>query len=548
MKKGLILLLTAALLLVPATGSYAAKTSVIQASINKLKIKVNGQLAGGNNVLYNNTTYVPIRNVTEMLEGVTLNYDTKNNVIHFNKTAPDTPAPASSSKDDVRDQPRDGKIEVAMNTVSIRVDGKAIATTNFMYKGRTYVPMRAISDILKVAVHYHKPNSTVYIGTIPKGELEAATTAPTSKLGNVAGTGEMSGWRKLTGHPYEKEAEFYYKVDGSIVQYAAKDIRPVNLDEVIYWVDDNGRQRANTRRDLHRIFGYGQYTNDWLLATFGDVYMDYFGASVLPYEQLINQYLRETGQIKPAAGQVTLAPGTVLSPVLPNPGFGKWADGTVVYYAFDKYGNHKYQFVDTIDPNWNRYGTDPAMPVAPKLSDGWMVQDMLEQIYGQQAHVNNLTYTLYNEKETILQLKFPANWHSIDVMETKVGSIRVKKFYYDLRSRISGDWVDQKTLQEQADIALTITDRSKTVEGAFEHRLYKGNGWEAGSTLIVVDIPGGLTEPFESNGLRMKKENGLIYFKVEDLYRLNVIKKATESESFSMYFNIDDLTTAGILK
>ena len=176
-----------------------------------------------------------------------------------------------------------------------------------------------------------------------------------------------------------------------------------------------------------------------------------------------------------------------------------------------------------------------------------MVESILEQIYGQQAHYENFTYTLYNEKETILQLKFPSNWHHIDVMETTVGGIRVKKFYYDLRSRITGEWVDQKTLQEQEDITLTVSDRSKTVEGAFEHRLYKGYGGD-GNTLMMLDIPGGQTEPFESNGVRMKKENGQIHFKVEDLHRLNVIQPLTESESFSMYFNVDDLTAKGILK
>ncbi|MFS0726995.1 stalk domain-containing protein [Paenibacillus sp. 1P07SE] len=548
MKKGIILLLTAALLLVPCGSSFAAKTSMIQASINKLQIKVNGQLAGGNNILYNNTTYVPIRNVTEMLDGVSMNFDAKTNTIHFNKLTAGGEKAGSSAQNDVKDKQRDGRIEVAMNTVKILVDGKQITTSNFMYKGRTYVPMRAISDILKVEVYYHKPNATVYIGTIPKGELTAAAQAPASKLGSVAGTGEMSGWRKLTGHPYENQAAFYYQLEGSIVRYAVKDIRSINLDEVIYWVDDEGRQRANTRRDLHRVFGHGQYASDWLLATFGEVYMDYFGASVLPYVQLINQYLRETGQMKPAAGQVTLEPGTVLTPVLPDPGYGKWADGQVVYYAYDKYGNHKYQFVDTNDNHWNRYGGEPGMPVAPKLSEGWMVEGILEQIYGRQASYDKFKYTLQNEKEVILQLQFPANWHNIDVLETKVGGIRVKKFYYDLRSRIGGEWETEKALETKAGIKMHIVGRSATVDGAFEHRLYKGDGWEEGSTLMNVDIPGGLTAPFESGGLRMKKENGQVHFNVADLYRLGMLEPLQESEGFAMYFNVEDLTAAGILK
>ncbi|MEQ6359512.1 stalk domain-containing protein [Thermoanaerobacter thermohydrosulfuricus] len=57
------------------------------------------------------------------------------------------------------------------NSIKIVVDGNTIATDvpPFIKDGRTFVPIRAISEALGVPVKWDGATSTVYIGTVPGG-------------------------------------------------------------------------------------------------------------------------------------------------------------------------------------------------------------------------------------------------------------------------------------------------------------------------------------------------------------------------------------------
>jgi hypothetical protein len=62
------------------------------------------------------------------------------------------------------------KITVAVNSVNLVVNGKKVSTDNFLYKGTTYVPLRAVSETFGKEVNWNQSTQTVTIsepGTSP---------------------------------------------------------------------------------------------------------------------------------------------------------------------------------------------------------------------------------------------------------------------------------------------------------------------------------------------------------------------------------------------
>ena len=55
------------------------------------------------------------------------------------------------------------KIEVAMNTVKIMVNGEKVEADNIVYEGTTYVPLRAVSELLGKEVNWVEESKTAHI-------------------------------------------------------------------------------------------------------------------------------------------------------------------------------------------------------------------------------------------------------------------------------------------------------------------------------------------------------------------------------------------------
>lgn len=137
-----------------------------------------------------------------------------------------------------------------------------------------------------------------------------ASNAQNQTLYSESATGDMEGWQKLRGHKYENVAEIYFKLEGSIQSVQVKDIRKIDLNKVVEWVDDNGIQRENTVGEIYELFKYSNtYTTDWLSNKFGSLYGDWLMVNSIDADEIVSEYLEMTGQI-PKRSKITLTPDT----------------------------------------------------------------------------------------------------------------------------------------------------------------------------------------------------------------------------------------------
>ncbi|MFD0868589.1 Copper amine oxidase N-terminal domain [Chlamydia abortus] len=311
MRKSLIALMMAFLLLLPGYAS-AAEPEKIEVGFNQIQVKVNGVTSVSNNLLYEGTTYVPVRNLAEMLGWDVIYYDKTRTAYIGMLPAGEVPdevidaaeaqAAAASEEEVVLEDKRFDTIEAVFNDIAIQVHGIPVETSNILYNGTTYAPIRAVAEIMEMDVHFYGPTSTAYIGTVPQGEVPFETYKewyPDAKrpLSHEPATGEMEGWQLLKGHEYEDLVEIYYRINGTILYTQMHEIREVDLNQVVEWVDDSGNKRYNTVGDLYDLFGsFSRYSSDWFYEKFGDLYMDWFFIGTIRAEDIVEDYVTETGQ------------------------------------------------------------------------------------------------------------------------------------------------------------------------------------------------------------------------------------------------------------
>lgn len=66
-------------------------------------------------------------------------------------------------------------IDVLENDITVMVDGKQVAESNFVYNDRTYLPLRAVAEAVGKPVDYDTTTNTAYIGQ----KIANSSTGPT---------------------------------------------------------------------------------------------------------------------------------------------------------------------------------------------------------------------------------------------------------------------------------------------------------------------------------------------------------------------------------
>jgi len=198
----IVIMLNAPLNIAHAQESYTS----IKVVLNKVNIAINGVTVGmagmdyvltdGSTVpysiLYNGTTYLPMRKVAELV-GMSVSWDNATNTAVINtytESMPVTIKPSAASN--VKQQTfSESVISVVLNKINIAIDGSIVGKAgmnytlangeqvpySILYKGTTYLPMRKVAELVGKEVVWNSAANTAEINDIifsqePSGEQE----------------------------------------------------------------------------------------------------------------------------------------------------------------------------------------------------------------------------------------------------------------------------------------------------------------------------------------------------------------------------------------
>ena len=150
----------AAAVAVMSVTAFADPYETITVDKNTINIVVDGERVVSDNFLFNDTTYVPLRRIAEML-GKKVEYVADGNKALITDTdIPETPGNSASALDEAANS----KISVERNTMNIFVNGNKVEADNFLYNDTTYVPLRIVSEMFEKTVGWEQLTNTASIG------------------------------------------------------------------------------------------------------------------------------------------------------------------------------------------------------------------------------------------------------------------------------------------------------------------------------------------------------------------------------------------------
>ena len=181
----------------------------ITVDTNTMNIVVDGNRVYSDNFVYNNTTYVPLRKIAEML-GKKVEWDQTSNSALINDsenvvTSEDTTSGLDSQRNVV--------VSVDKNLMNIVVNGSRVNADNFVYNNTTYVPLRAISEMFNQKIDWERISNTAHIG---KPGISIFDGKPLGKVNEIEFTDYIYDYY---GSMYESEFEYYTTYDENPADY-----------------------------------------------------------------------------------------------------------------------------------------------------------------------------------------------------------------------------------------------------------------------------------------------------------------------------------------
>ncbi|GHU76641.1 hypothetical protein FACS1894188_09480 [Clostridia bacterium] len=137
----------------------AEQTEYIDAVFGQIKVYVNGQKVNKETLLYNGTTYVPLRATAEILKKQ-VNYDELTRTASINSIYTEYPEDVSTV---YYGSVRNEVIFAYFGWIKLVVDGKNVAKETLLYEGTTYVPLRATAELLNMDVTYQESTQSALL-------------------------------------------------------------------------------------------------------------------------------------------------------------------------------------------------------------------------------------------------------------------------------------------------------------------------------------------------------------------------------------------------
>ena len=183
-KKCISLILALVMVLGLTVSASAAETETVTVQLSpNITVKLDGEVqtmtdVNGNPVypvLYGGTTYLPIRAVGNML-GLDVDWDGATQTVILEKSDGKTAPAKTDGKAPANAKPTEITVQINPN-ITVKYNGKAQAMTDvngnpvypMLYGGTTYLPVRAVSNMLGVKVDWDGDTQTVILESLYEG-------------------------------------------------------------------------------------------------------------------------------------------------------------------------------------------------------------------------------------------------------------------------------------------------------------------------------------------------------------------------------------------
>lgn len=229
------------------TNVYAKGTKEdVKITTNKTDVYLNGTNINANTITVNNSTYLPLRKISEAM-GLKVDFNDKTGQIKLTSgEEPKVETSKSTGRIDIK------TVNVDMNSVDVFVDGVYIDAPNIVYAGTTYLPLRKISDALGAEVDYDSKSWTIYLSksdyeTNNKGSNDETTK--TKKLKPMVTLEDISYPKEpKTVEDFEKAILYMANYDLTTLKITYNDTFE-NLFENDDTINDNLSEAFNTIGD-----------------------------------------------------------------------------------------------------------------------------------------------------------------------------------------------------------------------------------------------------------------------------------------------------------
>lgn len=386
-------------------------------------------------------------------------------------------------------------------------------------------------------------------------------TAKLEELYEIDGTNENAGYKQLKGYPNENEFAVYFQANDGMLNIVTEDLRNINLDEVVTWYY-NGYEYHNTKKQLFSFFSdtsafssqigisMNVLSRNWFMETFGDTYQQWIKQLCFSNDgQILVQRYKGISMGAPNENSA-LKPDTVIEK--PKTGFAETNDGL----AFEVYNNDG-KLIGRCTQGDDTYfivaRLSKLKELPPRLADGWINMAVLSNIYSYDIKVDKddivfSTNPIVTDYEEYLRLNLPQGWFKGDSKDAEVNGVRVKKYILEQKN-IETEWVDINTLNDKFGVFQAV------VNGIDDLKLYGSYDSQSGKNKLLFDAKWPTNwqnevsqKELNIDGLRVKRENNVNLFNVEDLKKLNILNIDRSKLERTLYFNIADLQKIGFIK
>lgn len=160
--KLVVMLLLITVLFTAGTAMAADQSQVIEVYFNRINVMVDGTEMNADNMLYQGTTYIPVRAAAEML-GKEVVWDSKSRTADINDLTGKVSQQTADSLLENKANDQLFRIEAYFNQINIRVNGEKMNSDNILYNGTTYVAIREAAEMLGKEVKWDDDSHTAYI-------------------------------------------------------------------------------------------------------------------------------------------------------------------------------------------------------------------------------------------------------------------------------------------------------------------------------------------------------------------------------------------------